>query len=345
MKEISWINWAKVICLTIVYLDHSLIYLQVYDNFTTLESFYLPFFVNIFFFMSGYLLFRKQLSSEIIKIRKSEFIAGEGKKMFLNVLNKIAFPTILFSAIMYIPKKMIRGDEFTILSFAKDTILGGSIWFTCALAVAELLVLTMLLSRQRNIYFYIVVSMFLSALAIIINDSGFTILSSENIPWFYKSGMIATLFLSLGGLYSHYEYNIDKVIGKYSVVFIIALAYSVISTFHFASVKISLIHASISIQGLLMALASIYVIIFFTKKLKSIPLINHLGRISLGIYLLSGGIPNVLGVIFLKYGFHNIYINVLFVTIISFVIGAIIVDVLNRICPGIFNFKLLYRKK
>lgn len=345
MKEISWINWAKIICLVIVYLDHSLIYLQVYDNFTTLESFYHPFFVNIFFFMSGYLLFRKQLSPEIIRIRRPEFITGEGKIIFLNILNKIAFPTILFSAIMFIPKKLIRGDEFTLLSFAKDTILGGSIWFTCALAVAELLVLLMLLSRQKNIYFYVVVSMLLSVLAVLINDSGFTVLSSENIPWFYKSGMIATLFLSLGGLYNRFEHNIDKVIGKYSMAFIIALAYIVITTFHFAYIKISLIHASISIQGLLMALASIYVIIFFTKTLKSIPLINHLGRNSLGIYLLSGGIPNVVGIIFIKYGSNNIYINVLLVTIISFVIGTIIVDVLNRICPGIFNFKLLYRKK
>lgn len=158
MREIPWINWAKVICLIIVYLDHSLFYLQVYDDFTAVESFYHPFFVNIFFFMSGYLLFRKQLSSETIKISRAQFIAGEGRTIFLNVLNKIVFPTILFSAIMYFPKKLVRGDEFTMISFAKDTILGGSIWFTCALAVAELLVLVMLLSRQK-IYIFILQSL------------------------------------------------------------------------------------------------------------------------------------------------------------------------------------------
>lgn len=326
MREIPWINWAKVICLIIVYLDHSLFYLQVYDDFTAVESFYHPFFVNIFFFMSGYLLFRKQLSSETIKISRAQFIAGEGRTIFLNVLNKIVFPTILFSAIMYFPKKLVRGDEFTMISFAKDTILGGSIWFTCALAVAELLVLVMLLSRQKNIYFYIAISIVLSILAVIINDSGFTVLSSKTIPWFYKSGMIATLFLSLGGLYNLYEYNIDKVIGKYFIVFVIALVYTAIMIFPFTTIKISLFHASISIQGLLMALTSIYVIIFISKKLKSIALINHLGRISLGIYLLSGGIPNIIGVIFIKYGFNDILINVLLVTMISFLIGIITIQ-------------------
>lgn len=344
MKEISWINWAKFICLIFVYLDHSLFYLQVYDNFPTFESFYHPFFVNIFFFMSGYLLFRKQLSSEIIKIPMSQFITGNGKMVILNILNKIVLPTILFSTIMYIPKKVIRGDDFTILSFVKDTILGGSIWFTCALAVAELLVLIMLLSRQRNILFYVAVSIVLSMLAILIKDSGFTILSSETIPWFYKSGMIATLFLSLGGLYNHYEYKIDKFVGKYYVVLSIALGYIIMKLLFSDLIRISLFHTSISILGLLIALASIYVIVFITKRLRSFPVVNYLGRMSLGLYLLSGGIPNIMGVIFIRYGFQSVYVNIFLVTLISFIIGVATVNILNRVCPIVFNFKIFTSK-
>ena len=243
---------------------------------------------------------------------------GGGKSQLLNILSKIIFPSVLFSVIVYFPKKWVRGDEITSLSFIKETIFGGSMWFTCALAVAELLILGMLLFRQRNLIFYIVISVLLSITAVWIKDCGFTILSSDTLPWFYKSGMIATLFLVSGGVYNRYETSIDRVLGHWYLAVILILVYSVVAICLPEYAEISLQISLITIPGFILSLISIYVIIYLAKRFRSYSLINSLGRQSLGIYLLSGAIPNVMAVIFAKYGFQNIYLNLGMVTAISF---------------------------
>lgn len=253
------------------------------------------------------------------------------------------FPSVLFSVIVYFPKKWVRGDEITSLSFIKETILGGSMWFTCALAVAELLILGMLLFRQRNLIFYVVISVLLSITAVWIKDCGFTILSSDTLPWFYKSGMIATLFLVSGGVYNHYETSIDRVLGHWYLAVILILVYSVVAICLPEYAEISLQISLITIPGFILSLISIYVIIYLAKRFRSYSLINSLGRQSLGIYLLSGAIPNVMAVIFAKYGFQNIYLNVGMVTAISFLMGIFAVYILNKICPFVFNLSLLWK--
>lgn len=59
-KDILWIDYTKAISMILVYLVHSQLYYgYMMDN---LNNFIHPFYVNSFFFVSGYLLFRKQLS-------------------------------------------------------------------------------------------------------------------------------------------------------------------------------------------------------------------------------------------------------------------------------------------
>lgn len=76
--EISWINNAKVICLMLVYMYHS----SVYSGFETdtLYSFYSPFFTCAFFFISGYLIFWKQLNPQLLSVRSLQWLVGGGQK-------------------------------------------------------------------------------------------------------------------------------------------------------------------------------------------------------------------------------------------------------------------------
>lgn len=69
--------------------------------------------------------------------------------MLSNILFRIALPTVIFSTINFFPKKILRGEEIDLWSFAHDTILGGSLWFTCTLTVAELLIFLLLLGVRR----------------------------------------------------------------------------------------------------------------------------------------------------------------------------------------------------
>lgn len=137
-KNIAWINSAKSLCIILVYFFHTEFYVGF--NAEDLHNLYVAFYTNGFFFISGYLLFKKQLSDPIIRLSRIPWINSEGKRMLSNILYRIALPTILFSVVMFVPKTLLRGNDFIWHQFADDTILGGSIWFTCALTIAEILI-------------------------------------------------------------------------------------------------------------------------------------------------------------------------------------------------------------
>ncbi len=75
-KNIFWINAVKALCILAVYFVHCEIYYGV--SFQTLNDIIHPVYVNGFFFVSGYLLFRKQLSSPLIDQPFSSFITTSG---------------------------------------------------------------------------------------------------------------------------------------------------------------------------------------------------------------------------------------------------------------------------
>ena len=63
-NRLNWIDTLKTICMIGVYIAHT-------ESFTTsstiLGKAVLPFYVNAFFFVSGYLLYKKYLKTEIIE--------------------------------------------------------------------------------------------------------------------------------------------------------------------------------------------------------------------------------------------------------------------------------------
>lgn len=96
-KNILWINYIRAICILAVYLVHSELYYGY--SIGALDYLVHPFYVNAFFFVSGYLMFRKQLSEPVINQDLSEYTHNDGYKMFGNILFRIIIPSIVFSAI------------------------------------------------------------------------------------------------------------------------------------------------------------------------------------------------------------------------------------------------------
>ena len=76
-RSINWINAVKAVCIIFVFFAHLQSYYQL--SFPTVNAFFSPFYVNAFFFVSGYLLFWKQLSSpRIDEDRKAYMLTGGG---------------------------------------------------------------------------------------------------------------------------------------------------------------------------------------------------------------------------------------------------------------------------
>lgn len=65
--ELTWVNSIKCLCLAFIFLYHC----EYYSGIKLGESYFMysPFYTNIFFFISGYLLFRKQLEVPLVRLK------------------------------------------------------------------------------------------------------------------------------------------------------------------------------------------------------------------------------------------------------------------------------------
>ena len=188
IKQYSWINWVKMLCMFCVYLYHTKHYLNN-DDFG-IYTIYISFFTKAFFFVSGYLLFAKQLSSPIINQTCIEYVKanGGGNILAKNIINKLILPTLLFTSLNYFPKRLLREQGIDYFTFLHDTFLGGSIWFTSALTVAEILILLSLLFRVKNIYLYIALSVMFVYISAILVQYNIIFFNDQALPWYYKGG-------------------------------------------------------------------------------------------------------------------------------------------------------------
>lgn len=330
-KNIVWINTAKAIGIILVYFFHTEFYMGL--NLKFLHDIYTPFFTNSFFFISGYLLFEKQLSDEILSMPSSQWLKsntqGNGRQMLANILFKIAIPTIIFSVLLYFPKAIVRGHEIELRSFLYDTIFGGSIWFTCSLTVAELLAFIMLLSRSKKMSVYLIISIVLSLTAIFFAKDANGSYGTSDVPWFWKGGFIAILFMVLGAYYRKYEQLFSWAFSKKTFLLFSVLLYLFYTEYFSENIKVSINVGAFNIMG---ATASILGIILFIEITKLIPYnkcFDYLGKNTLVLYLLSGAIPNVMSIILLKMiGVSNG--SYVIISALSFLMAIFVVLLVNK---------------
>ena len=160
-----------------VYICHTYQYYGIeYNNFVPYLT---PFYVNGFFFVSGYLFFKSMLRKEIYG--KKEYI-----KSLNNLLFRLVIPTIFFSACLYIPKHL---GAISIDGFLINTLGGTTFWFTSAMCVSQIVLATSFLSNRRNIWIYL-----LLATTILITMNIFGDIRSkpaeEYFPWYWQTGLI-----------------------------------------------------------------------------------------------------------------------------------------------------------
>ena len=99
-KSLHWVDAVKAICMISVYLLHSEAY---YGTGGVSYGFFLqPFYVNAFFFVSGYLMFRKYMPMLTSGGWYSVGIA--------NLFFRLVVPTLVFSSVIFLPKMIFHGD-------------------------------------------------------------------------------------------------------------------------------------------------------------------------------------------------------------------------------------------
>lgn len=333
-KNINWINASKAICIILVFLRHSEGYYGA--NLGWFDDLYLTIYVNGFFFVSGYLLFWKQLSEPRVSECKLLYISkkGGGGVLLCNVLFRIVFPSILFSAIEFLPSCLIQNRNINLEYALLKTVGGMTYWFTSALAVAELILLALFCTRKRNIWFYVIVVAIIGSIGLFLARIDLRIIDL----WAWKRGLIAIIFLAIGGIYWKYEHQLESLCTG-SLLFPVVLVYLVIVLFlrNYSNPLVSL--RSIQPLGFVTSIIGCLLLVRMCKKLPVRKPLTFIGKNSLGFYFLSGALPITLSKI-AHLTLHETCLWLMFVIWIAcLMIAFAMVMLLNRFLPWIWDLR------
>lgn len=337
LKSINWINALKALCIIFVFFRHSENYYEYHLGW--FDGLFLPFYVNAFFFVSGYLLFWKQLSEPRILEEASEYAVGSGKALFHNTLCRIIIPSIIFSTIEIVPSCIIQGRNIEMGYVLFKTIGGGTYWFTSALAVAELVLLALFCTRKRNIWFYSIVCFTLGVLGLTIVHLG--ILNKGF--WAWRQGLISLVFLSVGGLYWRYEEYVDLFVRR----FVIPLSVLYIVLVLYGKNKCNPLISTLSIQplGFVTSIIACLLLVWICKKLPVVKFLSFIGQNSLGFYFMSGALPITISMVAHRFEIDHHFWTMLSIWIICLIVAFVAVRIINRWLPWLWDIRVLIKHK
>lgn len=337
-KTIPWINNAKAVCMLIVFLFHSEWYLDY--RLHCIDSFYDPFFVNCYFFLSGYLLFRKQLSQPVINERVGEYGTGGGRLLLSNALFRIAIPSVLFALIEFFPKKLVRGEAVDYKDMLLETFGGCTYWFTSGLFIAEVFLFLLLLTRSKKIYFYFICGLIIACFGVYFKKNPLFLLGNEYFPWFYARGMVGVAYIAVGGLYWKYEESLNCLLNKFSnfVVIVSLMILFVILIWLVGQCESIVVR---TIASYIRNCVGIIMVIRICMLVKEYKRMKFIGVNSLGFYLLSGALPNIYSIVFNKIPNLPMPVTLMLVVALSVVTAYAIMMVLTKYFQWLFDLRLL----
>ena len=291
-KELNWVNVAKAISIITVLFVHTENYYGL--KLGEINQFLCGFYVNAFFLISGYLLFRKQLNKPAIEAGSAQYIIGDGKKLIFSILYRLYIPMIIFSSIEFLPKIMITHRAFEFNALLIETVGAGTYWFTSALLIAEVIIALLLVTRRKNIGFYVVALGIISSIGIYLYDIEIFHLHRE--PFFVSRGILACFFLGLGALYWKYETWFDRVINKHTILLLLAL-YLYIAYFCPVAPRFMVSMGDMDVLGYFFGFLVSVILIWFCKQLPQIKTLTFVGRNSICFYFMSCALPITLSAI------------------------------------------------
>lgn len=338
-KSITWINTFKALCILAVFFVHS----QLYYGYTlsSVNDFVHPWYVNAFFFVSGYLLFWKQLTSPRIVEDIAFYISGNGGgyKLLNNVIFRIIIPSVIFSTVEFFPSCIIQGRGIDIGFVFYKTIGGGTYWFTSALAVAELLLLMLFCTRKRNMWFY-------AAVCLTFGVAGLMIVHLDILKsgiWAWRQGLIALIFLAMGGLYWRNEKQIDKLMSWWFAIPLLVVYLAItIGMKNYTDPLISTL--TIQPLGFVTSAMACLLLVLLCKKLPESKMMTFFGQNTLGFYFMSGALPIIMGMVANKlFAGSSVWI-MLAIWLSCLALAYFAVALINRWLPWLWDLRV-FRKQ
>lgn len=331
MSRKHWIDIVKGICMLCVYLLHSEAYYKG-DNFS-FGSVILPFYVNAFFFVSGYLFFSQMNGGGISALiyRKVQ-----------SVIFRLVIPTILFSSLIYFPKTLFHADDCGIGHYFFYVWGGISYWFTSALVVAQLMLLLMASFKIKEIWIYAVITAGLFLLGVSANSHITPGNPSAYFPWFWKTALVYTFVMTLGGIYHKYEKQVEHFM-KYGWV-VVLLAYLGIVGCGYP-IKVIGVGGKCNLAGFVAMCCSILLVVMLAKRIGQCKWLEYVGKNSIVFYFFSGVYPAAVGAVAGRMVPASHYGVTIVVAITSVLLGGITTYVINRFAPFMLDLRFSNDKR
>lgn len=324
MKERKhWVDALRGVCMLAILLYHTEMYyvgkeLVDYNLYVT-DSLYL------FFFLSGYLIFK-----------------GKGEFCFLKKVKSIArtllVPYLIFTTAMALPKALAHGNGVDITNIVWDIFSGGASWFVATLIIAELLFIGILRIVKGNVVYLFLVCAAACVLAFFYPKH-----ANEFCFWQIDNALLAMGFLFLGYVFHMLEKSIDSY-GKH-ILCITSIAWAILKIYvHANNLTMSIGFLNVSnfyVFALNVVIGCLFFVYLFKKIHRPLPAIEWIGSHSLVYYFLCGGVPLIIGKIFNKVGlaYNDNYLLVVLAFVAVVAVSTPIVAMIYRYIPFVVGKK------
>lgn len=321
-QRIKWIDNARGLCIFCVLLAHC------NADHTILHQLYTPWFLVLFFFISGFLYKTKTLKEDIVRLVK-----------------KLVIPYFLLSIIIFLIgidnwKAAINHDYFYLFDKIQTILIGRHLWFIPCIIMVQLYFIllshTVMKTRLSKFVFMILT---LCSVYLIKNETGYV------APYSYDIALFALSFFIMGSIYKSVSEDLSNrcsavfsYLSKPHVsvcIFILYLAISYLlqntldMEFHFADnfYKRPLLFITLAITGI--------VTVSMVANSFSAKYLQFLGENSLTAFAFNGK-AYAASFIFMKYlvGINS----TLYAIILCFMEGVLLLllaKLINKYCPFI----------
>lgn len=335
-----WVDLVKAVCMLCVYILHSEVYYGTGG--VSWGRIVTPFYVNGFFFVSGYLWFAKNLNS-------SEMVIGGGNRNLSNWFFRLVVPTVLFATVFYVPKMLFHGQAIYLSDYIFAVWGGVHYWFTSALAVAELTLMAVLWCvRCRDVYLWTFGAGVVFMVCVVANNANGALDAPDYFPWFWRIGLTYTFIMALGGLYGRYEQAVERLLRTGLWVLLVSYVAMIIVFWHDDNFKIIGMYGCCNVSGFMTMMVGMLLLVCLSKRVRQIGVLGFIGRQSIVFYFLSGVMPAAVGNITAKVcamlGVERCYAITLVVAFVSVMMSFAVAKALERYAPWSTDLRRLWQK-
>ena len=312
-----WIDLLRGICMMAILWDHTEIYMSGRNIIP--YSIYVTDALVVFFFLSGYLMFKAN--------------GFDIKHKIKSICLTLLLPYFLFTIGITITKTWVRGQQLVFPDLITHIITGQASWFIAALITAELLFSIVLHLCREKIGAVAMVSFTLSGIPLVFHDK-------INMSfWQIQNALLAVFFLFLGYAYHRYESHF-KILSR-PIYLLIGVLFMVIIKLVVYTRSIDLFINPIVISHyplfFLNVLVSLLVLTTLSKNIPTVPLIQWTGRNSIVYYFLSGAVPLITQKLFTAIGlaYNQNYFIILAAFAVVYLLASALTWTICRYVPFI----------